>query len=294
MTEQPGSSTPIEPAFLRITGKIPILLRAPVVGFLVMTVGVFSWQILTRVNVETSPSVPWSTPATAIVLWFYFQYLNGRGWPAITSSARRISLRANRVDARVLPKVIAASLTGLAFTISLHFLSLRIVELPPEALVFTPQGLNLPWWTLWISIIMASVVAGVCEEAGIRGYLQTPIEHKHGAVLAVLVSAAVFTAMHFNRELGIALALPIFISALWYGALTSAANSIIPMIFIHIALDIFLIGYHDLLKGPVPLHVSQTGIDLMFIVNAGGAAILGILLIILINQILKENRNSSA
>jgi len=294
MTEQPGSSTPIEPAFLRFTGKIPVLLRAPMVGFFVMTVGVFAWQILARANVETSPSIPWSTPATAIVLWFYFQYLNGKGWPKVTSSARRISLRANRVDTRVLPMVVAASLIGLAFTISLHFLSLRIVELPPEALVFTPQGLNLPWWTLWISLIMASVVAGVCEEAGIRGYLQTPIEQKHGVVVAVLVSAAVFTAMHFNRELGIALALPIFISALWYGALTSAANSIVPMIFIHIALDIFLIGYHDLLKGPIPKHIGQTGIDLMFVVNAGGAAILGILLINLINRILKENRKSLA
>ena len=285
MTNQQGTSAQNQSAFLRLTDKIPVLIRAPIVGFVVMSLGVFAWQILGRTNIVTTPAVPWSTPATMVVLWFYFQYLNGRGWPAVTSTTRRNNLRANTVNPSLMPLVVTASLLGLAFTLSLHFLSLRIVELPPEALTFRPQGLDLPWWTLWISVIMASVVAGVCEEAGIRGYLQTPIERKYGAIVAVLISAAVFTAMHFNRELGVALALPIFVSALWYGALTSVANSIVPMIFIHIALDVFLISYHDLLKGPVPLHMSQTGIDTAFIVNAAGSIVLAFLLIFMIRRI---------
>lgn len=288
MTNQQDTSVQNQSAFLRLIGKIPVLIGAPIVGFFAMSLGVFAWQILGRTNVLTTPAVPWSTPATMIVLWFYFQYLNGRGWPVATSAIRKSNLRANAVNPNLLPLVIAASLLGLVFTLSLHFLSLRIVELPPEALTFRPQGLDLPWWTLWISVIMASVVAGVCEEAGIRGYLQTPIERKYGAIVAVLISAAVFSAMHFNRELGIALALPIFISALWYGALTSVANSILPMIFIHIALDVFLISYHDLLKGPIPLHISQTGIDDAFIANAFTSAILAILLIFMIRRITKK------
>lgn len=253
--------------FIRFFRYVPTVVWAPVLGFAVMTVGVFAWQILARVNVLTSPSIPWSTPLTAIFLWVYFRYFGGAWWPRSTQNFRRGCLRANPLKPALRSLVIATAVAGLGFTLSLHFLSLRLIDLPPDALSFTPKGLDIPWWTLWVSVIMASIVAGICEEAGIRGYLQSPVERRHGAVPAVILSALVFTVMHFNRELGIALAVPFFISALWYGALTSLANSIIPMIFVHISLDIVLIGYHDLLRGPLPQPFQQSGPSAGFIAN---------------------------
>lgn len=246
---------------------IPTIVWAPVLGFLVMSIGVFAWQIMAGANIQTLPIVPWSTATTAVFLWVYFRYLNGSWWPRSTAEFRRLALRANPIAPAARAAVVAAAIVGLMFTLSLHFLSLRLVELPEGALSFMPRGLDIPWWTLWVSVIMASIVAGVCEEAGIRGYLQTPVERRHGAVLAVLLSATVFTLMHFNRDLGVALAIPFFVSALWYGALTSAANSILPMIFVHIALDVILIGYHDLLGGPVPQPFESTGFSMDFIAN---------------------------
>lgn len=260
-----GPST--KAGFIRIFKYIPTVVWAPVLGFAVMTVGVFAWQILAQLNVLTTPSIPWSTPLTAILLWAYFRYFGGNWGPRSTQDFRRACLRANPLAPHIRRTVVATAVAGLGFTLSLHFLSLRLIDLSPDALSFTPRGLDIPWWTLWVSVIMASIVAGVCEEAGIRGYLQTPIERRHGAIPAVLLSAFVFTVMHFNRELGVALAVPFFLSALWYGALTSLANSIIPMILVHISLDIALIGYHDLLSGPLPQSFQQSGPSLGFIAN---------------------------
>lgn len=273
--------------FIRFFRYVPTVIWAPILGFTVMSVGVFAWQILARFNVLASPSIPWSTPVTAVFLWAYFRYFSGTWWPGSTQSFRRTCLRANPIESRMRSTVVATAVAGLGFTLSLHFLSLRLIDLPPDALSFTPKGLDIPWWTLWVSVVMASIVAGVCEEAGIRGYLQSPVERRHGRVPAVMLSALVFTVMHFNRELGIALALPFFVSALWYGAITSLANSIIPMILVHISLDIILIGYHDLLAGPVPPPFHQSGPSLGFAANV---IVVLVLASMLIHQLLRLKR----
>src|SRR5437588_12687360 len=43
----------------------------------------------------------------------------------------------------------------------------------------------------WIAVVISAISAGVCEETGFRGYMQRPIEQRHGAATAILVS---FTA----------------------------------------------------------------------------------------------------
>src|SRR5215467_12725238 len=55
------------------------------------------WTTLLVVNLENSPTVPWSVPAMAVLLWLMWSYLGGKGWPRSTSAARRCYSRANRV-----------------------------------------------------------------------------------------------------------------------------------------------------------------------------------------------------
>ncbi|GAB4516714.1 MAG: hypothetical protein Tsb0010_00680 [Parvularculaceae bacterium] len=274
--QEPEAGGPILRAFRRI----PLLLRAVVIGFFVMQFGVTVWQLLARTNVMTTPALPWSSAAALAFLFAYWKYFGGAGWPRATAETRRLSLRAHPIAPRAGAWVWIAALAGLAFTLALHFLSLRFVNLPPEALSLLPRGLDIPPHTLWISMVMVAVVAGVCEEAGIRGYLQTPLESRYGVIPAILASSIVFTLMHFNRELGVAFAIPIFISAIWYGALTAAANSIIPMVFVHIALDLALLGYHDVLNGPIPAPFAETGADVSMQINAAVAGVAGVVLIV--------------
>jgi hypothetical protein len=58
------------------------------------------WTALLVTNLQSSPAVPWSVPAMALLLWLMWSYLGGRGWPRGTSEARRRCLRANRRSGR--------------------------------------------------------------------------------------------------------------------------------------------------------------------------------------------------
>src|SRR5262245_21921692 len=84
----------ITPLWLRI----PALLRVVVVGLAVGLLGTRTWATLISANIRHAPDVPWAVPVMAIVLGVWWQYFaRGRGWPAATREARRLSARANPV-----------------------------------------------------------------------------------------------------------------------------------------------------------------------------------------------------
>src|SRR2546430_16461587 len=58
------------------------------------------WTALLVTNLQSSPAVPWSVPAMALLLWLMWSYLGGGGWPRGTSEARRRCRRANRRSGR--------------------------------------------------------------------------------------------------------------------------------------------------------------------------------------------------
>ena len=82
---------------------------------------------------------------------------------------------------------------ALAFAATVHaaiVLLFRLVPFPIEAfregydLSFIPS-LRLQW----LAIVVSATSAGICEETGFRGYLQQPIEERHGALAAIFVSS---------------------------------------------------------------------------------------------------------
>jgi membrane protease YdiL (CAAX protease family) len=76
-------------------------------------------------------------------------------------------------------------------------LTFRIVEFPAEA--FT-AGYNLearPLWLAWLMVIMSSLVAGICEETGYRGYMQVPLEERYSPGVAItIVSIWTYSISH--------------------------------------------------------------------------------------------------
>jgi Type II CAAX prenyl endopeptidase Rce1-like len=84
--------------------------------------------------------------------------------------------------------------------------------------------------TMFMLLVMSSVVAGVTEEAGFRGYMQGPIERRYGLAVGILVNGMMFGLLHFpNHPDAVMLMLPYYIAvAAVYGGLTWAANSILP------------------------------------------------------------------
>src|SRR2546430_17550180 len=66
------------------------------------------WTALLVTNLQSSPAVPWSVPAMALLLWLMWSYLGGGGGPPGTSRAPRPRLRANRRSGRAYPLALVA------------------------------------------------------------------------------------------------------------------------------------------------------------------------------------------
>ena len=99
----------------------------------------------------------------------------------------------------------------------------------------------MPAVTAIALLAMASVVAGVTEEAAFRGYMQSPIERQYGIAVAILVNGAMFGLLHSSTHPGaVVVMLPYYIAvAAVYSGLTWATNSILPALALHVGGDIW-------------------------------------------------------
>ena len=138
--------------------------------------------------------------------------------------------------------------------------------------------------TIFMLLVMSSVVAGVTEEAGFRGYMQGPIERRYGLAVGILVNGMMFGLLHFlNHPDAVMLMLPYYIAvAAVYGGLTWAANSILPALVLHVGGDIWSLTRLWLTGRPEwevslmnPGLVRETGVDASLFVAAAAVVVLG-------------------
>lgn len=120
---------------MSLWSRLPVAVRAVVIGLALATIVTVPWAVLAQANVRYWSAVPWAVPVTALYLWLWWQYVSGKGWPQSTAPARRRNLRAHRIS----------------------------------------------------------------EEASFRGYMQGPIERRHGPVVAILVTGTLFGLAHFTH-----------------------------------------------------------------------------------------------
>ena len=263
--------------------KIPVIIKAILTGTLVAVVGTVTWALLVKANLELFPNVPWSLLPAALFLWLYWRYLKGEWWPESTSAIRRKNLRANPLPAEVWGSAIFAGITGLVALLLFMRLMNRMIQLPQQHLT---AGEPIPTVTLFFLLLMGSAVAGIIEEAAFRGYMQGPIEKRHGPVIAILITGTLFGFAHFTHPETTLALMPFYMGvAVIYGMMAYLTNSILPGMVLHAAGDVF--GGLDLLaRGqsewqtsakPEPL-VWETGADysfwltfIIFIVSFSGA-----------------------
>src|SRR5688572_7436039 len=87
--------------WVRSWGRLPVVLRAVLLGCLVLFVGGLATGPLIFANTKWRPTFPWSVPFLAVYMWLFWQYLRGRWWPRSTAGVRREGLRANALSSRV-------------------------------------------------------------------------------------------------------------------------------------------------------------------------------------------------
>ena len=123
--------------------------------------------LLAAANLKVLPGAPWSVPVMALYLW------SSGEW------RRRTNLRANRLSEDVWAAALLAGTSAWGRSCwvsasSIDWCGCRAAGRRPLAGPGRDAGLRCS--------LMGSVVAGLVEEASFRGYMQGPIERRHGPV----------------------------------------------------------------------------------------------------------------
>lgn len=256
---QDSSST-----LLRFWRRVPVLIQAIAVGLFVFAiVGSFA-----RIVILALIPAPWSVVAMGIVLWAYWKYFGGSWWPKSTQSSRRWCFRATRLSTGVWIWSLIAAMLAVVVIESGFVITFRILEFPAEAWTLGVGFSTIPLWLAWLFVVMASLVAGITEEVGFRGYMQVPLEERYGTGAAIIIVSVVFVLFHLNQAWAPPVLLHLFLISVLWGVLAYASGSLIPGIISHAVADIFNFSYWwtDVAGTFDKRPLAETGIDLHFVV----------------------------
>ncbi|HEY4113683.1 MAG TPA: type II CAAX endopeptidase family protein [Rhizomicrobium sp.] len=281
-----------EIAVRREGGWVPVSLRAIVTGLVVGMVAANVWPLLLL-----RLGMPLAAALEALFLILYVLWAAGGGPPRAWQAARADAFRVRRLS-------IAdwgwGLLAALAFASTIHaaiVVLFRLVPFPAAAFHAGYDFSFIPAGPLqWAAIVASAISAGVCEETGFRGYMQRPIEKRHGAAIGILVSAVFFTLLHLNKGWATIGMVPIvFLAGLLLGRLAIASASLVFCMIGHTIMDIGLFAYWwTQIAGTFSQRpIGETGLDASFFVEAG-AFVLALLVTLLATNRLAAVRMRSS
>ncbi len=243
---------------------IPVILKAILTGFLVSTAGIAIWSA----DIYFFKLSSWSILLMPVPLWLYWKIFSGKGWPKRGSETRGILFRNTHLSAQVWKWGLFAGLLFVLIVQSSFVITFRITPLPDS---FSSQYKiieSLPIGVAWLAIFMSSLVAGVCEEVGFRGYMQVPLEKRYGSTVAIVIVSIIFSLVHLDRSWAGSIFPIIFFASILLGILAYQTQSLLPGIIGHTILDIFDYSlWWTKLVGKFNWRtISVTGVDGHFIV----------------------------
>lgn len=238
-----------------------------------------------------SLGVPFAALCEAIFLCLYIWWAAGGGPPRSSQDSRAFAFRRRALSRAQWSWSIVAA---LFFAVTIHaaiVLLFRFVPFPKEAfrhgydLAFIP---SLP--LKWLAVVVSAASAGICEETGFRGYMQRPIEQRHGAPIAILVSSLFFTLLHLNKNWVTLGTVPVvFCAGVLLGLLAWSFGSLIPGMMGHVIMDIGLFAYWwtgiagDFTARPI----TETGVDLRFVI---ACLVFGVSLLVVLHAVSRLKR----
>lgn len=239
------------------------ILRAVFVGFLVSSAGIAVWSLLLlRI------AVPWPALPMVFALWAYLKWFSGSWAPKANQVTRRNRFRLKHLSSPQRMGSLAAALLFVVIVQAGFVITFRLIEFPAVRFTADYKILDqMPKGVAWIIIVMSSVVAGICEETGFRGYMQVPLENKFGPVVGIFITSIVFMLIHLTHSWAAPIIPHIFFASVLLGILAYRSGSLIPGIIGHSILDIFDYGvwWTNITGGFIKKTIFVTGIDLHFI-----------------------------
>ena len=269
--------------------KLPISLRAIISGLLIALVAANVWLLL-LLNL----GAPLAAIGEAIFLVLYVWWAGGGGPPDTTQAARARTFRRGTLSTRQWFWTVIAAFFFATTVHAAIVLLFRFVSYPMAAF---RQGYDfsfIPSLRLkWLAAVVSAISAGICEETGFRGYMQRPIEQRHGARVAILISSLFFTAVHLTKGWATAGMVPIVFGAgVLLGLLAWSSGSLIPSMIGHILMDIGLFSYWWTgIAGDFTLMpISNTGIDRSFVITCAMLAASLLIVLLAISRFRREGR----
>ena len=271
-----------------ILSRLPIALRAIISGLLMALVPANVWPLL-LLNL----GVPLAVIGEAIFLTLYGWWASGGGPPRPTQAARAAAFR------RSTPTRTQWSwglIAALFFAVTIHasiVLLFRIVSYPMAAF---RQGYDfsfIPSLPLrWVAVVASATSAGICEETGFRGYMQRPIEQRHGAPVAILISSFFFTAVHLTKGWAMAGMVPIVFGAgVLLGLLAWFSGTLIFGMIGHVVMDIGLFAYWwtGIAGNFTARPITETGVDPSFLLACAAFATSLLIVLLAISRLRGKN-----
>jgi membrane protease YdiL (CAAX protease family) len=267
--------------------RLPVALRAIISGLLIALLPANVWPLL-LVNL----GVPLAAIAEVIFLALYVWWASGGGPPRTTQAARATAFRRSAPTPTQWSWGIIAA---LFFAVTIHasiVLLFRIVSYP---MVAFRQGYDLsfiPSLPLrWIAVVVSATSAGICEETGFRGYMQRPIEQRHGAPVAILISSLFFMTLHLTKAWATLGMVPIVFGAgVLLGLLAWSSGTLVFGMIGHIVMDIGLFGYwwSGIAGNFIARPISETGVDRPFLVACGVLATSLLIVLLAISKLRRK------
>jgi membrane protease YdiL (CAAX protease family) len=249
-------------------GRIPVWIRAVVLGLLVGMIAANVWLVLLL-----SLGVPLGALTEIIFLGFYVWWVAGGGPPRAWKAARAAAFRRSRLSAGQWTWGIVAA---VLFAVTVHAAIVLLFRFVPFPAAEFRRGYNFPsvhsLTVKWVGVVMSAISAAICEETGFRGYMQQPIEQRNGAAMAILVSSVFFTLVHLTKGWALAGMVPIVLGAgILLGLLAWSSGSLIPGMIGHAVMDTGLFAYWwtDTAGTFSELPISTTGVDSAFVITCG-------------------------
>jgi membrane protease YdiL (CAAX protease family) len=274
----------------RLWSKLPVSLRAIVSGLLVGMLAANVWLIL-LLHLNVLLAALTEVAFLTVYLW----WVAGNGSPRSTQASRADAFRRGKLTSQQWRWGIPAAICFAATVHAAVFLLFRLVPFPEAAF---RQGYDLsfiPTLPLkWLAVVLSATSAGVCEEVGFRGYMQRPIEKRHGATIAILISSLFFMALHLTKAWALLGMVPIVFGAgILLGLLAWSSKSLILCIIGHTIMDIGLFAYWWTgIAGDFTLRpIGETGLDAPFLV---GCAVFAASLLIVLAAISRLRRATAS
>jgi membrane protease YdiL (CAAX protease family) len=258
--------------------RVPVIIRAVFGGILVGMIAANVWPILLL-----KVGMPAAAFAELAFLALYVWWFAGGGPPVHFKALRADYFRVRSLSgAQWLWGVVAAA----SFAVTIHAAIVLLFRAVPFPAAAFHQGYDFSFvgsrQMQWLACIVSALSAGICEETGFRGYMQRPIENRHGPVLAVLISSLFFMLIHLTKDWALIGMVPIVFGAgLLLGTLARASGTLLFCILGHWIMDIGLFAFWwTQIAGTFSQRpVSEVGMEPIFFIECG-AFVLALILML--------------